>query len=161
MDFTLAAILLGIGATAITDVWSLIRKALLGVPSPNFAFVGRWFAHLARGRFRHESMAAAAPMRGETAIGWIAHYCIGIAFAALLLALVGLDWLRAPTLGPPLLLGIVTVAAPFFILQPGMGAGIAGSRTPHPRKTRLHSVLTHTVFGFGLYCAAWAVRLLS
>jgi hypothetical protein len=161
MNFALAAILLGIGATAITDVWSLIRKVLLGVPNPNFAFVGRWFAHLPRGRFRHESMAAASPARGETAIGWVAHYLIGIAFAALLLALVGLDWLRSPTLAPPLLLGIVTVAAPFFILQPGMGAGIAGNRTPNPAMTRLHSVLTHTVFGFGLYCAAWAVRLLS
>jgi hypothetical protein len=161
MDFALAAIFLGIGATAITDVWSLMRKVLLGVPSPNFAFVGRWFAHLPRGRFRHESMAAASPVRGETAIGWAAHYFIGIAFAALLLALVGLDWLRAPTLGPALLLGIVTVAAPFLILQPGMGAGIAGSRTPNPAVTRLHSILTHTVFGLGLYIAAWAARLLN
>jgi hypothetical protein len=161
MDHALAALLLGIGATAITDAWSIIRKVLLGVPSPNFAFVGRWFAHLPRGRLRHESMAAASPVRGETAIGWIAHYLIGIAFATLLLALVGLDWLRAPTVGPALLLGIVTVAAPFFILQPGMGAGIAGSRTPNPTMTRLHSVLTHAVFGLGLYCAAWAMRLLS
>jgi hypothetical protein len=161
MDFALAAILLGIGATAITDVWSLVRKVLLGVPMPNFAFVGRWFAHLPRGRFRHESVAAAAPVRGEVAIGWVAHYFIGIAFAALLLALVGRDWLRAPTPGPALLLGIVTVAAPFLILQPGMGAGFAGSRTRNPGMTRLHSVLTHAVFGFGLYCTAWAMRPVS
>ena len=161
MDFVLAAILLGVGATAITDVWALIRRALFGVPLPNFGFVGRWFAHLWRGRFRHESIAAASPARGEVAIGWVAHYAIGIAFAALLLAICGLDWLRAPTLTPALLLGIATVAAPFFILQPGMGAGIAASRAPNPAAARLHSVLTHVAFGFGLYCAAWAVRLLS
>ena len=39
----------------------------------------------------------------------------------------------APTFLPALLVGIGTVAAPFFILQPGMGAGIAASRTPNPR----------------------------
>src|SRR5262245_984344 len=125
MDFALAAILLGIGATAVTDIWSLVRKVLFGIALPNFGFVGRWVAHLPRGRFRHESIAAATPVRGEVAIGWGAHYLIGIAFAALLLALCGLEWLRAPTPGPALLLGVVTVAAPFLILQPGMGAGIA------------------------------------
>lgn len=161
MEFMRAAILLGIGATAITDIWSLVRKAVLGIPLPNFGLVGRWFAHLPRGRLRHDSIAAAPAVRGEAALGWVAHYLIGIVFAALLLARVGLDWLRAPSPGPALLLGLLTVAAPFLILQPGMGAGIAGSRTPNPALTRLHSVLTHAVFGLGLYVAARVVPLLS
>ena len=33
----------------------------------------------------------------------------------------------------------------------GMGAGIAASRTPTPWKNRLRSLLTHAVFGAGLY----------
>lgn len=39
-------------------------------------------------------------------------------------------------------------------LQPGMGLGIAGARTPDPTATRLRSLVNHTVFGLGLYVAA-------
>lgn len=46
---------------------------------------------------------------------------------------------------------------PFLIMQPGMGAGLAGSRTAKPAATRLQSLLTHTVFGLGLYAAACVV----
>ena len=70
----------------------------------------------------------------------------------------GLDWARQPTLGPALLVGIGTVAAPFLVMQPGMGAGVAASRTPRPAAARLQSLVTHTIFGLGLYAAGWAAR---
>ena len=53
----------GVGATACMDAWTLVRRRVLGTPLPNYRFVGRWLAHLARGRFRHESIAASAPVR--------------------------------------------------------------------------------------------------
>jgi hypothetical protein len=114
---------------------------------------------MARGRFRHDSMAAVAPVRGERVIGWVAHYLIGIAFAALLPVVWGPGWIDAPTLAPALVVGIGTVAAPFLLMQPGMGAGIAASRTPRPAAARLQSLVTHTVFGFGLYATAWLTSL--
>ena len=52
------------------------------------------------------------------------------------------------------------MAAPFLIMQPGMGAGIAASRTPRPAAARMQSLVTHGVFGLGLYVAGWIVRLL-
>jgi hypothetical protein len=97
-------------------------------------------------------------VRGEATIGWTAHYLTGIAFAAFLLAAWGLAWVRQPTLGPALLVGIATVAAPMLILQPGMGAGIAARRTARPNAARLQSVVTHAVFGGGLYAAGWLAR---
>jgi hypothetical protein len=154
MDYLVASILIGAGATAATDAWALARRRLLRLPLPDWGLVGRWLAHMARGRFRHERIAAAPPVRGERVIGWIAHYATGIAFAGLLLAVCGLDWARQPTLGPALAVGIGTVAAPFFIMQPGMGAGIAASRTPRPAAARLQSLVTHAVFGLGLYATA-------
>ena len=60
-----------------------------------------------------------------------------------------------------MLVGVVTVLAPFLIMQPGMGAGIAASRTPRPGAARLQSLITHAVFGFGLYLAASAIQLLE
>lgn len=158
MDATAATILIGIGATALIDLWALVRRGLLGVAVPDYGLVGRWLAHMPRGRFRHESIASASPVPGERALGWTAHYLIGITYAAILPGLWGAGWLAQPTLAPALAVGIGTVAAPFLLMQPGMGAGIAASRTPHPAAARLHSLVMHAIFGFGLYACA---RLLA
>jgi hypothetical protein len=160
MDYLMYALLIGAGATAVMDLWTIARTRLLGMPAMDYGLVGRWLAYLARGRFRHERIAASPAVPGERLIGWTAHYAIGIAFAAVLLAVCGPAWARQPALGPALVVGIGSVAAPFLIMQPGMGAGIAASRTPRPAAARVQSLVTHTVFGLGLYAAGWMTKLL-
>ena len=153
MDYVGSTIFIGTGATLATDLWTFARRRLFGTPLANYGLVGRWFAHMARGRFRHERIAAVSPVPGERVIGWTAHYLIGIAFAGVLLTICGLAWARQPTLAPALALGVTTVAAPLLLMQPGMGGGIAASRTPRPNAARLQSLVTHVVFGVGLYAA--------
>ena len=160
MDYLACTLLIGVGATAVMDLWAIARKRLLGIPAPNYGLVGRWLAHMPRGRFRHDAIAAAPPVQGERVVGWTAHYVIGIAFAAILPGIWGLAWVHQPTIGPALMVGIGTVAAPFLVMQPGMGAGIAASRTPHPASARLQSLLTHAIFGVGLYAAGWAASFM-
>lgn len=160
LETVLRIALIGIGATVVLDLWNAFLKRLFGVPSLNLSLLGRWFGHLLRGRFMHDAIAQAPPLRGERIIGWSAHYGIGITFAALLLALWGLDWARHPTPLPALIIGLVTLVAPFFIMQPGMGLGIAASKTPHPNAARLKSVVSHTIYGLGLYGAALLAALL-
>lgn len=158
MSYLTITAFMGLFATATTDLWAFLRKRLFGIPQPDFGLVGRWIGHFALGRFRHERIAAAAPVAGERLIGWTAHYLIGISFAALLPAAWGARWLEHPALVPALIVGVATVAAPFLLMQPGMGAGVAASRTPRPAAARFHSVVTHTVFGLGLYAAALLTR---
>ena len=150
MDLATQAVLVGTGATALLDLWTLARRAVTGTPVPDYGLVGRWFGHMARGRFRHESIAANPAFPGELAIGWIAHYVIGIAYAFALLWLTG----PRPTLWASLAFGVATVLAPFLLMQPGMGLGIAASRAPNPRVARLRSLNVHAVFGISLYLAA-------
>ena len=161
MNHLANTLLIGIGATALVDLWSLMRKSLRGTPAPDFGLVGRWIGHMPRGKFRHEKISAAAPIRGERLLGWTAHYLIGIAFAALLSVLAGPHWIRQPTFAPALLTGIGTVLAPFLIMQPGMGAGLAASRTPRPNAARLQSLVTHAIFGAGLYVSALCINLFN
>lgn len=160
MDYLIWTPLIGVGATMVMDLWAVARKRLLGVPAPNYGLVGRWLAYMPRGRFRHDAIAGAAPVPGERVIGWAAHYLIGVAFAAILTGIWGEEWIHHPTLGPALIVGIGTVGAPFLLMQPGMGAGIAASRTPHPTAARIHSLATHAIFGLGLYGAGLAASLL-
>ena len=159
-DMTLI-LLTGAGATALTDFWAFLRTCWFGTPPPNFAMVGRWVGHRSRGRLRHDSIAASPSIRAERALGWITHYAIGMGFAMLLPAFWGWDWIRQPTFAPAVIVGVATVAAPLFIMQPAMGAGIAASRTPRPGAARAQSLVTHTVFGVGLYAAAIAISSLT
>jgi hypothetical protein len=154
MKYSIYAVLIGAGATLVMDLWGIVRARLLRAPAMNYGLVGRWLAYLPRGRFLHDPIAASPPVRGEQLIGWTAHYATGVAFAAILLALYGVEWVCRPTIGPALIVGIGSVVAPFFLMQPGMGAGIAASRTPKPGVARVNSLLTHTVFALGLYAAA-------
>lgn len=149
------AVAIGAGATAIMDLWAAMLRRWFGVSSLDYALLGRWIGHFAQARFTHERIGDAAPIPCERVIGWTTHYAIGVAFAALLLVLAGPDWTRQPTLVPPLVVSSATLVAPFLVMQPSMGAGIAAARTPRPNAARLRSVATHTVYGVGLYISAW------
>lgn len=48
----------------------------------------------------------------------------------------------------------MTVAAGWFLLQPGLGIGWAASKTPNPNKVRALNLAAHTVFGLGLWLTA-------
>jgi len=156
----LGAIAIGIGATLFMDLWNLFLKRAFSIPSLNYCLLGRWLRHIPGGTFRHTSITAAPQQPFECAIGWIAHYSIGIVFALVFVALTPGDWLGRPTLPLALLYGIGTVVFPFFILQPSLGFGVASSRTPKPVQARIKSLATHTVFGVGLYVSALAVSYL-
>lgn len=149
--------LVGIGATAVMDVW-LVVLARLGVPTTSFGLVGRWVAHFARGRFAHAAIAKAEPVAHELGLGWLTHYLVGVFYAGLLVAVQGTAWLEAPTLLPALAFGAVTVAVPWFVMQPAMGAGFASTKTPAPLTNCVRSLANHAVFGAGLYLAAAVLR---
>ena len=161
LDILLHAVPIGIGATAVMDLWGLAENRLFGMPARSYAMVGRWVGHFPRGRFTHDDIAKAPPVAGEDAIGWAAHYATGILFAALLLAIFGSDWAQATSLLPALIVGIATLIAPFLVMQPALGAGIAASRTPRPTIARLRSIDAHLSFGIGLYLAAKGLTLLA
>ncbi|MGY4495027.1 DUF2938 family protein [Pseudomonas sp. TE3610] len=158
-DFIALSIVFGVGATALLDLWNLLLNKVFGLPIPAWHFVGRWFAGLPRGQFVHRNgIAKSAPVDGELAIGWLMHYVTGSVFAAALLLIWGLGWAVQPTFAPALIVGLVTVGAGWFILQPGMGVGIACSGAPKPALARMLNVIGHIVFAIGLYGTA---RLLA
>jgi len=153
----LGAIAIGIGATLVMDLWNLFLKRVFSIPSLNYCLLGRWLRHMPGGTFRHASIAAAPWKPFERTVGLIAHYTIGVVLALVLVVFTSGDWLVRPTLLTALLYGIGTVVLPFFILQPSFGLGIASSKTPNPTHARLKSLMTHTIFGVGLYACALGV----
>lgn len=156
-EFLLRAALIGAGATALLDLWNILLNRTLGLPLPNWGMIGRWFCHLPSGTLAHESIGASPGFSYELPAGWVAHYAVGILFAAALMV-IWPGWARAPTLLPGLIVGWVTILCGWLILAPGMGAGIAASKTPNPTRARLMNLAGHTVFGFGLWGTALLTR---
>ena len=150
------SVAIGVGATAVMDLWLLALKRS-GVPTLDFALLGRWVGHVFRGQVAHDAIRRARPIAGELGLGWLTHYAVGIVFAGLLVALQGAAWLDDPAVLPALAWGLATAAAPLFLLQPAMGAGIASSKTAAPLANSLRSLANHAVFGLGLYLSADAL----
>ncbi len=148
----LHAIFIGIIATGFMDLIAIVQRRLFDIPSLNYAMVGRWLGHIANGRLIHRpTIGQSSRISGESILGWMAHYVIGILFAAIFLSISDHQW--TTMLGPiwPIMFGAITVAAPFLLLQPGMGAGIAARKTPSPWTARARSLAAHVTFGIGLW----------
>jgi hypothetical protein len=159
IEFLAAAVIIGSAGSAFIDGWNLILRHRFHIATLDYALLGRWIGLFRYGKFFHTRITAARPVRGERPLGWVAHYAIGVAFAAALLALWGLDWSDSPTIAPPLVVGIGSVLAPWLIMQPAFGLGIAGAKTARPWAGRLRNLGTHTVYGVGLYVSALAISL--
>ena len=148
------AILIGAGATLLIDLWALVLRRAFSIRSLDYCLLGRWVLYIPRGVVKHDNIGAAARQPHECTVGWTMHYLIGTTFALVFVLLASEGWLTRPTLLPALAFGIATVVVPFFTMQPSFGLGIAASKTPHPNRARLKSLMTHTVFGVGLYLSA-------
>lgn len=159
MNSVVAGVVAGTVATIILDCWAYIAKHLFRLPSMNWAMAGRWIGHMPAGVFRHRAIAEARRIPGERALGWTLHYAIGIAYGVIYYA-----YLNATGAEPSLLSAIVLawlfLAAPWLIMQPGLGVGVFSRNAPKPWLARGNSVLAHTFFGLGLYIGAVLVAAL-
>lgn len=156
----LQVLFVGVGATLLMDAWALARRRLFGIASLDYALLGRWLGHMRYGRFQHAAIGKVQAVRGERLLGWCCHYLIGVVFVGLFVALLGPQWLCRPTLWPALLLGLVSVAAPLLLMQPAFGMGLAASRMVNPWQVRLRALVTHLLFGAGVYLAGWVAAWL-
>ena len=147
----ISAVLMGLGATLTFDLWGLFLKRAFKIAPSNICLVGRWLRYMPAGTFTHANIVSTPQKSAECAVGWMAHYLIGITFASVFVAIVGSSWLQHPTPLPAIVFGVATVLAPFCLMQPAMGLGFAAARTSNPAQARLRSLMNHIAFGVGLY----------
>jgi hypothetical protein len=161
----ISAILIGLGATLTFDLWALFLKHAFRITPSNICLVGRWLRYMPEGTFTHSTIVSSPRKSAECTVGWIAHYSIGVMFALAFVAWAGSDWLQHPTPIPAMIFGAVTVLAPFFIMQPAFGFGLAASKMPNPTQARLRSLMNHLAFGMGLYLfgllVSWFFRIFA
>lgn len=151
------AVVVGVGATAVMDLTAEVLRRTRGTRSLDYALVGRWLGHMTHGQFRHVHIGAAQPVPHERVLGWAAHYAIGSGFAVALTAIEP-QWLERPRFLPAAAMGLASVAAPWFVMQPAFGLGVAASKTPNPGQARLGSLRAHSAYGVGLWLSGTALK---
>ena len=57
-----------------------------------------------------------------------------------------------------MVIGLGTIAAPWFVMQPAFGLGVAGAKTSDPTAARLRNLRTHSTYGLGLYLTGRALK---
>lgn len=154
MSLVFYTFMIGIGATAIMDLWALFLKMAFNISGLNLSMVGRWIGHIPKGKFIHQGIGKSPAIAKEAIIGWTAHYVSGVIFAAALVLIWGVSWVENPSLIPVLIVGVATVVFPFFLMQPCFGMGFAASKLPNSSIIRLKSLMAHSIFGLGLYISA-------
>ena len=153
------SIIAGTVATIVLDCWAYLSKHLFRLPTMNLAMVGRWIGHLPAGVFTHRAIAEAERIPGERALGWALHYGIGSFYGVLYYAYLNVT-AAEPTLIAALVLSWLFLAAPWLLMQPGLGVGLFARNAPRPWLARWVSVLSHTFFGIGLYMGAVLIAAL-
>tara|TARA_Y100001956_G_scaffold82919_1_gene106818 strand:- start:3519 stop:4010 length:492 start_codon:yes stop_codon:yes gene_type:complete len=149
----------GLGATVFTDLIAILRQGW-AVTHGFYCLVGRWV-----GSFRyhgpvHDDIRASVPVVGEAMFGWSAHVLLGVMYGIGFAMLFGSSALEKPQIWQGLSFGIATVLVPWLIFQPLFGWGFAMSKAPDPWTLRMKGVITHTVFGLGVWVSLVALNAL-
>ena len=87
----IVGLIVGILATVTMDVVAMMALWLgiagRGPRRTGPDLIGRWVGYLLRGKFRHMDILQTPPLRGELALGLVAHYLIGIALTLVYLGI--------------------------------------------------------------------------
>jgi hypothetical protein len=154
-------LLLGIIATAFMDLWAFFMKVSFSIQGLDYRLLGRWIGHMPKGRFFHQNIFESEPVSYEVTLGYIAHYGIGVMFAAVLCFWQGKSWRVDPSLTPALIIGLVTIVAPFFIMQPAFGFGVAALKIKPTYIVWFKSFMAHASYGVGLFIGGYILSLLE
>ena len=153
----LFGIVVGIAGTVTMDVLSGASRKIGLTVGAKGQWVGRWYLGMIRGQFVHSTIAVAPEQKGEGRAAQIGHYIIGIVLAVFYVA--GTRWLGVSpgSLLVALGYGLATCVFPWFLVYPGLGFGVFGTKGPPDLKLFTTSLINHLFYGFGLW---WSAKVL-
>jgi hypothetical protein len=159
MTMIVEVLIVGVVANIVTDIYEWILERTLG-KTRDWHLIGRWVANLPKGSFVLDTENESRAVSGELAVGWIFHYVVGIAYAGVYLFGVQYVLGVSPSAITAIGFGVISVAAPWFILMPALGVGAFAINAGRPTFVRLASLSVHFVFGVGLYLGVISIGLL-
>lgn len=132
-DLLVRILLTGAGATLCMDLWALLLKRRFDIPSLDYALVGRWFLGMFDGRWFHATIVTAPPRRGERnrldiALRHRHRVCLYPARVG------GQRVVCDAGAAHRAVERLAELAAPFLVMQPALGFGVAAAKPPTHEK---------------------------
>lgn len=157
----LFCLIVGVGSTIALDLWTGLLARTIGIPATDWGMVGRWVLGMPSGRLVVDGTNETPPSAQEKTVGWIFHYGIGIAYAAIVLIVWGTGFIADPTLLPIIIVGLLaSTTAGLLILFPGLGGGLFASKLPNQGVMIIYLIVAHSVFAAAQYGCALLVASL-
>ena len=125
--------------------------AELGIPD---LLTGRWFGLMAEGHFVDSDIAEAPPISHEMAIAAPMQYAIGYTLGIVYLLVISVLGLSRRGLIKAIGFGLCMNLLPWLLMFPAIGYGWFGTHGPPGTRLFLSSVVTHCIYGIGLWLAA-------
>ena len=148
--FGLQIVIVGVGACVVFDIWQRIFHWLTAIPPSNWALVGRWtIVLLTSGQLIVRDLELRPNRQNELGVGWLVHYSIAVAYAAIFMVLMRANILAAE-FADGLLFGVVSVIVPWLFFLPCLGKGIMGRLTPNPLLVCTLALMMHSIFGVAI-----------
>jgi hypothetical protein len=160
MTILVDILVVAIVANIITDIYEWALERISG-KTRDWHLVGRWLANIFTGSFVLDTGDESRAVPGELVLGWTFHYAVGAFYAAAYLYGVQFFFNQPPSAATAIGFGVITVAAPWFILMPGLGVGFFAANAGRPNFVRVASLSVHTVFGVGLYAGVVVAGLME
>ena len=150
----------GIFSCLVMDLWQRLVKLTYGINPSDWGIIGRWLIMLIlKQKIYNPNIEKEKSYKNELIIGWVFHYFVGVVYGVFFAFLAGPDWIAAPTFPPAFIYALATIAGGWFLLHPGLGLGWAVSKVEHPNRVRMLGLLSHNVFGLGLWLFALLLTL--
>ena len=140
----------GVLACLFMDTFQRLLFITLQIPPSNWGMVGRWTVYaLTRGKVINPEIDNLPAISGETSLGWLVHYAVGIGYALVYFVLRDFGWLDNSFYSGALF-GIASVVVPWFFFLPAMGKGMMAKLTDNPRLVCFLALINHLIFGLGM-----------
>ncbi|MGB1474181.1 MAG: DUF2938 family protein [Candidatus Puniceispirillaceae bacterium] len=140
----------GVMSCLVMDTFQRLLFITHKIPPSNWGMVGRWAGYLfTRGKLINAEIDNLPAISGETSLGWLVHYLVGIGYALVYFGLREIGWLDNSFYSGAIF-GIASVVVPWFFFLPAMGKGILARLTDNPRFVCFLGLINHLVFGLGM-----------
>ena len=148
--FIFPIIFVGMFACFIFDIWQDLLRRISGIPTSNWALVGRWFWGVVSDRcLVAKGLSSQDPRPYELQLGWAIHYLVAIGYAFTFWILMEGNIVE-PSILDGLIFGVVSVVIPWFFFMPALGNGIMARHTPNPPLACSLAFMMHSVFGIAI-----------
>jgi hypothetical protein len=155
--FIIEGLISGLIATIIFDIFQQSLNFAYGIEKPKWELIGRYFLGYKRGIFNRVLIIEDELEKNELFWGYLIHYLIGAVYGIFYVSLNEL-FFTYPSILVAYFVGFISVLGAWCYLMPfAFNLGFFASKSENRLKIMSQNLISHFVFGTGLFIGLYAI----